>query len=142
VPVGIVDPAERMRAIHDIVDSWRKEPALHLVDPLAEVGTRLMPVEVLASTAQKSDFTASNVPGVPIPVFIGGARVIAMYPMTGTIGAATNVTLLSYNGVAGLGISMDDAAIPDRALFIECMGAGFAEVVGHPVQPSDPVAGR
>jgi WS/DGAT/MGAT family acyltransferase len=142
VPVGIVDPVERMRALHDIVDAWRKEPALHLVDPLAEVGTRLMPVEVLASTAQKSDFTASNVPGVPIPVYIGGARVIAMYPMTGTIGAATNVTLLSYNGVAGLGISMDDAAIPDRALFIECIGAGFAEVVGHPVQPSDPVADR
>jgi WS/DGAT/MGAT family acyltransferase len=139
VPVGIVDPVARMRAIREIVDSWRKEPALHLVDPLAEVGTRLMPVEVLASAAQKSDFTASNVPGVPIPVYVAGAKVIAMYPMTGTIGAATNVTLLSYAGNAGLGISMDDAAIPDRELFIECMGLGFAEVVGHPVHPSDPV---
>jgi hypothetical protein len=128
-----------MRAIREIVDAWRKEPALHLVDPLAEVGTRLMPIEVLASAAQKSDFTASNVPGVPIPVYVAGAKVIAMYPMTGTIGAATNVTLLSYAGNAGLGISMDDAAIPDRELFIECMGLGFAEVVGHPVHPSDPV---
>ena len=99
-----------------------------------------MPLEVLTSAAQKSDFTASNVPGVPIPVYISGAKVTAMYPMTATIGAATNITLLSYNGNAGLGVSMDDAAIPDRELFAECLGQGFAEVVGHPVVPSDPLA--
>ncbi len=139
VPVDIVDPGERMRVIHDIVDGWRREPALHLVDPLAEVGSRMMPQELITSAAQKSDFTASNVPGVPIPVWVAGARVVAMYPMAGTIGAATNVTLLSYNGSAGIGVSMDDAAIPDRALFAECLGLGFAEVVGHPVAPSDPL---
>jgi diacylglycerol O-acyltransferase len=139
VPVGIVDPVERMRAIHEIVTAWRKEPALHLVDPLAEVGTRLMPIDMVASAAQKSDFTASNVPGVPMSVYVGGAKVIAMYPMTATVGAATNITLLSYAGVASIGISMDDAAIPDREVFVESMGEGFAEVVGHPVAPSDPV---
>jgi WS/DGAT/MGAT family acyltransferase len=141
VPVDILDPVERMRAIRDIVASWRHEPALHLVDPLAEVGYRLMPSEVFVSTAQTSDFTASNVPGVPVPVWIAGARVRAMYPLTATVGAATNITLLSYAGNAGVGIAMDDAAIPDREVFVECIGAGFAEVVGHPVHASDPVAG-
>jgi diacylglycerol O-acyltransferase len=140
VPVDILDPVERMQAIRDIVATWRQEPALHLVDPLAEVGYRLMPSEVFTSTAQTSDFTASNVPGVPIPVWIAGAKVRAMYPLTATVGAATNITLLSYAGNAGIGISMDDAAIPDRDLFVECIGAGFAEVVGHPVHASDPVA--
>jgi diacylglycerol O-acyltransferase / wax synthase len=142
VPVDILDPVERMRAIRDIVTSWRKEPALHLVDPLAEVGYRLMPSDLFTSTAQTSDFTASNVPGVPVPVWIAGAKVRAMYPLTATVGAATNITLLSYAGNAGIGISMDDAAIPDRDLFVECIAAGFAEVVGHPVQASDPVAGE
>ena len=142
VPVDILDPVERMRAIREIVGSWRHEPALHLVDPMAEVGYRLMPSEVFTSTAQTSDFTASNVPGVPIPVWIAGAKVRAMYPLTATVGAATNITLLSYAGNAGIGISMDDAAIPDRELFIECIRAGFAEVVGHPVNASDPVAGE
>jgi diacylglycerol O-acyltransferase / wax synthase len=140
VPVGIVDPVERMHAVRRIVDAWKQEPALHLADPLAEVGTRIMPLEILTSAAQKSDFTASNVPGVPMPVWIGGARVLAMYPMVGTIGAATNITLLSYAGRASLGISMDDAAIPDRELFVECLAAGLAEVVGHPVPTSDPLA--
>ena len=141
VPVDILDPVERMRAIRDIVGSWRQEPALHLVDPLAEVGYRLMPSDVFTSTAQTSDFTASNVPGVPVPVWIAGAKVRAMYPLTATVGAATNITLLSHAGNAGIGISMDDAAIPDRELFVECICAGFAEVVGHPVTVSDPVAG-
>ena len=68
IPVDILDPGERMPAIHEIVSSWRQEPALHLIDPLAEVGSRLMPSEMVSSAAQKSDFTASNVPGVPIPV--------------------------------------------------------------------------
>ena len=92
----------------------RKEPALHLVDPLAEVGYRLMPSDVFTATARTSDFTASNVPGVPIPVWIAGAKVRAMYPLTATVGAATNITLLSYAGNAGIGISMDDAAITAR----------------------------
>jgi WS/DGAT/MGAT family acyltransferase len=140
VPVGITDPAERMRALHDIVASWRNEPALHLVDPLAEVGMRLMPADVVTSAAQKSDFTASNVPGVPVPVYVAGAKVLGMYPLMSTVGAATNITLLSYAGTAGIGVSMDDAAIPDRAEFIDCICRGFAEVVGHPVTPSDPFA--
>ncbi|MGB7979273.1 MAG: wax ester/triacylglycerol synthase domain-containing protein [Candidatus Nanopelagicales bacterium] len=139
VPVHITDPAERMAAIHEIVSSWRKEPALHLVDPLAEVGYRLLPSDVFPATARTSDFTASNVPGVPMPVWVAGAPVLAMYPLTATIGAATNITLLSYNGVAGIGIAMDDAAIPDQDLFVECIGAGFAEVIGAPVGPSNPI---
>ncbi len=141
VPVDILDPVARMHAIREIVGSWRDEPALHLVDPLAEVGYRLMPSDLVTATAQHSDFTASNVPGVPIPVWVGGAKVLAMYPLMSTVGAATNITLLSYAGNGGIGISMDDAAIPDRDLFAQSICDGFAEVVGHPVHPSDPIAG-
>jgi len=140
VPVDILDPVARMRAIREIVGSWRDEPALHLVDPLAEVGYRLMPSDLVTATAQHSDFTASNVPGVPIPVWVAGAKVLAMYPLMSTVGAATNITLLSYAGNGGVGISMDDAAIPDRDLFAQSICDGFAEVVGHPVHPSDPIA--
>ena len=37
-----------------------------------------------------------------------------MYPLVGTIGAAINVTMLTYAGVASVGISTDDAAVDDR----------------------------
>ena len=138
IPVDIAEVGARMAAIHELVTGWRKEPALHLVDPLAEMGSRLMPADVVSSAAQKSDFTASNVPGVPVPVFVAGARVQAMYPLMATVGAASNITLLSYNGRAGLGVAMDDAAIPDRDDFIRALADGFAEVLGHEVAPEDP----
>ena len=59
---------------------------------------------------------------------------------TPRLGAAVNVTLLSYAGLASIGVSTDDAAVPDRELFARCLAEGFAEVVGHPVGPADPMA--
>ena len=138
VPVSSDDLDGRMHTIHDTVVSWRNEPALGLADALAEM-SRLVPSEVLAAAARTSDFTASNVPGVPVPVWVAGAQVLRMYPMVSTIGAAVNVTLLSYAGLASVGLSTDDAAVHDRELFARCMGEGFAEVVGRPIMPADPL---
>ena len=138
VPVSSDDLEGRMHTIHDTVVSWRNEPALGLADALAEM-SRLVPSEVLAAAARTSDFTASNVPGVPVPVWVAGAQVLRMYPMVSTIGAAVNVTLLSYAGLASVGLSTDDAAVHDRELFARCMGEGFAEVVGRPIMPADPL---
>jgi len=138
VPVAELDLDARMRAIHDIVALWRQEPALYLADALAEM-SRVVPSDVLAAAARTSDFTASNVSGVPVPVWVAGAQVLRMYPMVSTIGAAVNVTLLSYAGLASIGVSTDDAAVPDRELFAQCLAEGFAEVVGHPVGPADPM---
>jgi len=139
VPVAEVDLDKRMHAIHQIVQQWRSEPALGLTDALAEM-SRVVPTEMLSAAARTSDFTASNVAGVPVPVWLGGSRVLRMYPMVATIGAATNITLLSYNSLASIGVSTDDAAITDLDLFAKCLGEGLAEVVGHPVSPADPLA--
>ena len=139
VPVDEGDLVARMRGIHETVSRWRREPALRLADQLAEM-SRLVPTEVLRAAAQNSDFTTSNVPGVPVPVWIAGAPVLRMYPMVSTIGAATNVTLLSYASLASIGVSTDDVAIKDRALFARCLAEGLSEVAGVPVVPADPLA--
>ena len=141
VPVDILDPVARMRAIREIVGSWRDEPALHLVDPLAEVGYRLMPSDLVTATAQHSDFTASNVPGIPVPLYAGGAEVLRAYPLVPTLGAAVNITMLTYAGTwCSLGITTDDAAIPDPDAFVRCLGQGFAEVGAKPGEhASDPL---
>ena len=139
VPVAEPDLDKRMNTIHDTVVRWRNEPALHLADALAEM-SRIVPSEFLAAAARTSDFTVSNVPGVPVPVWIAGAPVLRMFPMVSTIGAAVNVTLLSYAGLASIGVSTDDAAVLDRELFAQCMADGLSDVVGHPVAPADPLS--
>jgi diacylglycerol O-acyltransferase / wax synthase len=49
--------------------------------------------------------------------------------------------LVSYKGTCGIGVTVDEAAIPDTRLFQRCLVAGFDEVLrlGEPaknVRPS------
>ena len=50
-------------------------------------------------------------------------------PFSPTIGAALNVTLLSYNGTCGVGVTVDTAAVPDIEVFMACLAKGFEEVL-------------
>lgn len=127
-----------LEAAATIVRSWRAEPALKLADYFAEL-TRFLPPELVSAAAQTSDLTASNVPGVPVPVWLAGARVERMYPLVGTIGAAINVTMLTYEGTASVGVSSDDAAVGDRAELIASLRSGFGEVIGSSVLDGDPL---
>lgn len=136
MPIAGLSVTERMAAAHDLVAKWREEPALRLADPLAEVSW-FVPVPMLAQAAQASDVTTSNVPGPPIPLFLAGARMVAAYPLVATIGAAANITMVTYEGQAFIGVSTDDRAVPDVHAFAECLRAGFAEVTGQPAGSLD-----
>ncbi len=122
------------------VRAWRAEPALKLADYLAEL-SRFLPPELVSAAAQTSDLTASNVPGIPIPVWLSGAKVERMYPLVGTVGAAINVTMLTYTGTASVGVSSDDAAVTDRECLLESLRHGFREVIGEDVIIGDPFSG-
>jgi diacylglycerol O-acyltransferase / wax synthase len=125
----------------ETVRRWRAEPALKLADNLAEF-SRFLPPELLSAAAQTSDLTASNVPGVPVPVWLAGAKVERMYPLVATIGAAINITMLTYAGVASVGISTDDAAVDDREELVRSLRHGFREVTGAPVIAGNPLTIR
>ena len=129
-----------LEAAANTVRAWRAEPALKLADYLAEL-SRFLPPELVSAAAQTSDLTASNVPGVPIPVWLSGAKVERMYPLVGTIGAAINVTMLTYTGTASVGVSSDDAAVTDREGLVESLRVGFRKVIGPDVIIGDPISG-
>ena len=141
LPIAGLTVEERMASAHEQVDRWRAEPALRLADPLADVSW-LVPVPILAQAAKTSDVTTSNVPGPPIPLYLAGARMVGAYPLVATIGAAVNVTMVTYDGSAFVGLSADDRAVPDLDAFVEDLRSGFAEVTGKPVGPWDPLAAR
>jgi len=136
------DPLVRMRDAASRVGAARREPAHLMINDLAEL-QRFAPAFVLGRIAQTSDFTASNVPGPPVPVWLGGARVKRLYPLVPTVGAAVNITLLSYSGLwASIGVSMDDAAVPDPEAMMSALAQGFAEVGAGPAEGAhDPLGG-
>jgi diacylglycerol O-acyltransferase len=140
IPIAGLTASEHMQEAHDLVAKWRSEPALHMADPLAEVSW-LVPVPMIAHAAQTTDVTTSNVPGPPMPMYLAGARMVAAYPLVATIGSAVNITMVTYDGTAFIGVSADDRAVNDLPELIEDLRAGFAAVTGEPVGPADPYAG-
>ena len=96
----------------------------------------MMPRWYIGSILRHVDFLCSDVPGIPVPVFLGGARVVTQYAFGPTIGASVNVTLLTYVDAPVLGIDVDTGAIPDYDVFHECLLAGFDEVLALASAPA------
>ncbi|MGZ8801750.1 MAG: wax ester/triacylglycerol synthase domain-containing protein [Mycobacterium sp.] len=128
VPVGVADPVERIRQIHNRTARVRHEKSLPYTQWIAGA-LNMMPRWYIGSILRNVDFLCSDVPGIPVPVFLGGARVLTQYAFGPTIGSAVNVTLLTYVDVCTLGTDVDTGAIPDYDVFFECLAAGFDEVL-------------
>ena len=131
VPLQIADPEERMHALGELARAVRDEPAVGLTDALATVLNQL-PTRVttafFGAMLKGSDFVTSNVPGVPIPVFFGGARMEAQFAFGPMSGAAANITLLSYLDEVQIAINTDPAAVPDPDVFHGCLLEGIDEI--------------
>ena len=128
VPVGEPDPARRIKAIHERVRAVRQERSLPYTQLIAGV-LNLVPRWYIGSVLRHVDFVASDVPGIPVPVFLGGAAVLGQYAFGPTIGASVNVTLLTYVDTCALGITVDTTAMPDYDVFHDALVAGFDEVL-------------
>jgi diacylglycerol O-acyltransferase len=128
IPVGLADPAARIRQIHERTERVRHEKSLPHTQVIAGFLNR-MPRWYIGSILRHVDFVASDVPGIPVPVSLAGANVLMQYAFGPTIGSAVNVTLLTYVDTCAIGIDVDSGAIPDVKLFTECLRAGFDEVL-------------
>lgn len=132
VPVSIEDPLEAMTAIRELVAGQRGEPALALLEPMSGLLNRLpttVTTSIFGSMLKGVDFTTSNVPGAPIPVFMAGAEIEMMVPFGPLAGAAVNVTLLSNRDEVHLGINSDLAAVPDPDSLRDCLQDSFDEIL-------------
>jgi diacylglycerol O-acyltransferase len=128
VPVGVADADERIRRLHDIGRRIRQERSLAHTEAIAGF-LNLMPNGVIGTMLKHIDFLASNVPGVPVPLYLEGVRVRRYVPFGPTAGSACNVTLMTYDGTCCIGVNIDTAAVTDVALFVRCLRDGFGEVL-------------
>jgi WS/DGAT/MGAT family acyltransferase len=132
VPLGIDDPEERMHAVGRLVRSWRAEPAMQMTSALAGVLNRMPTATTTAlfgGMLKCCDFVTSNVPGAPIPVYSGGAKVERLYAFGPPSGSAFNVTLISHCDTCCIGTVIDTTAVPDPDALIDALRTGFDEVL-------------
>jgi hypothetical protein len=128
VPVAVEDPAARMAEIGQICGDVRRDPAIPYSDTVAGV-LNLLPSQATGGMLKHVDFLASNVPGLDLPVWLAGARLQGFHAFGPTLGAAANITLMSYEGTCFVGVNADLAAVPDPDVFLECLHEGFDEVL-------------
>ena len=128
VPVGLTDPSERMAETHRRCEAVKADRSLPYTNAIA--GTlNLFPRAYIGGMLKHVDFLASNVPGIPVPLYLTGAKVDRFYGFGPTIGAALNVTLMSYCGTCHLGVNVDTGAVPDPEVLMDCLREGFDEVL-------------
>jgi hypothetical protein len=72
----------------------------------------------------------SNVPGPPIDIYSGGARLEALYPLSIIAdGSGLNVTVMSYRHSIDIGITADREQTPDVQSIVEAMRDDLAALV-------------
>ena len=128
VPVGLTDPSERMAETHRRCESVKADRSLPYTNPIA--GTlNLLPRSYIGGMLKHVDFLASNVPGIRQPLYLTGAKVERFYGFGPTIGAALNVTLMSYCDTCFVAVTIDTGAVPDPDAMMDCLREGFDEVL-------------
>jgi WS/DGAT/MGAT family acyltransferase len=149
LPTQLSDPEEVVRAVRaeseiakrvfaagddSLLEGWLDL----LPSPLVSLGARLFSDLHLADRLPGPyNCIISNMQGPPVPLYFGGARVTALYPM-GPIaeGMGANVTLLSNMGRVDVGI----LACPDTLPDIWDLADGFADAVAELVRAAEKAA--
>jgi hypothetical protein len=83
----------------------------------------------LAGRSRFMNLVVSNVPGPPIPLYLGGARLVAHYPvmpLTERMGLSIAVT--SISGTMGYGFTSDWDALPDIDVLASGLLTSFEEL--------------
>jgi hypothetical protein len=73
----------------------------------------------------------SNIPGPQLPLYVGGARVAGIYPVSAIsdLTGALNITLFSYDGALDFGLIACRELVPDVAKIIGYLREALDELL-------------
>jgi diacylglycerol O-acyltransferase len=122
----IDDPADRLRAIHEITRGAKEEHSAVGADTLQNwaefagpntfnLASRLYAASAWADTHRPiHNVIISNVPGPPFTLYYAGAELVAAYPMGPVMeGAGLNITVFSYRDSVDFGFMVCRELVPD-----------------------------
>lgn len=120
------------REISRRMEEKKKDPASRAVPAMADLMS-VLPRPVLnwlsESTFGKIDFIVTNVPGILVPRFFAGAEIVAAYPFAPVaMQSPVSVALYGYREHLHVGITSDDALMPDSERFQSDIVAAFEEI--------------
>ena len=140
LPTNIADPAARLAEVTSAMIAAKQRyqplPASWLVDfsgmlPAALGGLAARATMLfLGATAPVVNLVVSNVPGAQVPLYLGGARMLANYPVSAITDASggLNITVMSYKGQLDFGFVACRELIPDVWDLIDHLHDALAEL--------------
>lgn len=141
MPTHIADPAERLAGVQigmiEAKEQFDAVPASILQDLTAVIPTALSGLaaraifQMVAVGAYPFNLFISNVPGPQLPLYVGGAAVLGVYPVSAVtdLTGALNITLFSYNGALDFGLIACRELVPDVWNLIGYLEDALAELV-------------
>jgi len=137
LPVGENSPVMRLHQISYQTkvhkDTGRAVSARSLVGIAGFAPTTLhaLAARVATTTVRPiDDVVITNVPGPQFPLYAQGAPMLASYPVVPLMpGQGLSVGVTSYDGKVFYGLNADRTAMPDLAVFAQCVTDALDELV-------------
>jgi diacylglycerol O-acyltransferase len=134
LPVSTRDPIDRLHKVTEITTQLKKESnqtgGAELIEDVADLTTKRL-VSELYRTAMRLrtyNLVITNVPGPPMPLYMLGAQMKAIYPMVPLMqNQNLGIALFSYNGGLHWGLNADWESFPHIHEFVGDLDASFAE---------------
>jgi len=131
LPLSLDDPIEQIEAIQQTTEELKSSNAALAVDTIMELA-EWVPGPILEralpaiGSSGPVNMIVTNVPGPQFPLYLAGARLLAMYPVVPLIpGGGLGVALFSYEGKLCWGFNGDFELVPDLTSFVDDIAASF-----------------
>lgn len=136
LPVGEADPVIRLSRISFEMHRHRESSRLVGAETLSTIAGFAPPTlhalgaRVGADISQRVyNVVITNVPGPQTPLYVGGAEMVAAYPVVAlTRGHGLSIGLTSYNGGVYFGLNADRDGLPDIDDLAECLRESLDEM--------------
>jgi diacylglycerol O-acyltransferase len=127
--MAMAERVARVVAATAVARETTRKGALEVLAGVASTLPTSLVTRMARTHAQTVDFATSNIRAAPMPLYIGGAKVLANYPIGPLPGVAFNVTIMSYCGSLGVGLHCDSAAVTDSRQLKTALRRAFKELV-------------
>ncbi|TDD43001.1 wax ester/triacylglycerol synthase family O-acyltransferase [Nonomuraea terrae] len=123
--VHVADPVARLHhvrhAMHRIKDRFSVAPARWLREFSESMPAALMGLAsrsafgLIGQASPPINVIVSNVPGPQFPLYVCGARLLSLYPVSviSDVSGGVNITAFSYDGSLHVGVLTDREMVPD-----------------------------
>jgi diacylglycerol O-acyltransferase / wax synthase len=122
-------PEHRFAAVAEVLATQKAAARERDLTPLAGLANLLpagLAVGVALDQAGRVDFATSNLRGFPMPLWVAGRRITALYPIGPVGGTAFNITLMSNLDELHVGLNIDPVAVVDPPRLARDITEGFA----------------